>query len=122
MRNYCSHIITYIKYSCFFFSAHSSDVKRVATLYLQDNRRCLNTVPLPVKQSQLCIGGGTADSCKGDSGGPLMMSVKDNSGIPVWYLVGVVSLGYDKPCGTVDKPGIYTSVAYNLKWIRENMF
>lgn len=62
--------------------------------------------------TQICVGGEIGkDSCKGDSGGPLMRQV----GL-TWYQVGVVSFG-NRKCGTEGFPGIYTNVAKYLKWI-----
>ncbi|EAT33372.2 AAEL014349-PA [Aedes aegypti] len=64
--------------------------------------------------TQLCVGGEKGkDSCKGDSGGPLMRLVNT-----VWYQVGVVSFG-NKYCGTEGFPGIYTDVSKYLKWIEK---
>ncbi|KRT80416.1 Trypsin, partial [Oryctes borbonicus] len=103
-------------------NAQTSDVKRIATLYRQDQPKCLNTIPLPLRDTQICVGGGKADSCKGDSGGPLMTSIESRDGSVIWYLTGIVSLGYDKPCGTPNKPGIYTSVSQYLDWIQKTMY
>lgn len=67
---------------------------------------------ITLADTQICVGGEEGkDSCKGDSGGPLMRQV----GI-VWYQVGVVSFG-NKFCGSEGFPGIYTNVAKYLKWI-----
>ncbi|XP_055643915.1 CLIP domain-containing serine protease B15-like [Toxorhynchites rutilus septentrionalis] len=64
--------------------------------------------------NHLCVGGEKhKDSCKGDSGGPLMRQVGN-----VWYQVGVVSFG-SKFCGLEGYPGIYTNVAKYLSWITE---
>ena len=51
----------------------------------------------------LCAGyrDGGKDSCKGDSGGPLMVRQKDGR----WVLVGLVSAGFS--CGQPGQPGIY---------------
>lgn len=51
----------------------------------------------------LCAGYrfGGKDSCKGDSGGPLMVRQKDGR----WVLVGLVSAGFS--CGQPGQPGIY---------------
>ncbi|XP_074605182.1 CLIP domain-containing serine protease B15-like [Brevipalpus obovatus] len=55
-----------------------------------------------------------ADSCTGDSGGPLMY--KHSNGR--WYLVGVVSFGWGD-CGIYKQmPGIYSSVAYRAEMLR----
>ncbi|XP_023937767.2 venom protease [Bicyclus anynana] len=59
-----------------------------------------------------------ADSCKGDSGGPLMALMKS---IKCSYSVeGVVSRG-PRSCGQ-GHPGIYTRVSHYLPWILENVW
>lgn len=64
--------------------------------------------------THLCVGGDAGrDSCKGDSGGPLLRLVTTN-----WYQVGVVSFGA-KRCGRKGYPGIYTNVAKYLDWISD---
>ncbi|XP_053676746.1 CLIP domain-containing serine protease B15-like [Anopheles nili] len=66
---------------------------------------------------QLCIGGlNGSDSCRGDSGGPLMR--QHNGG---WFLIGVVSFGA-RFCGTVNLPGVYTNVIKYLDWMESIMF
>ena len=65
----------------------------------------------------LCAGGEEGkDSCKGDSGGPLMAREDD---ISPWQIVGVVS-GGTKRCG-IGAPGIFTRVTHYDQWIRDNM-
>lgn len=60
---------------------------------------------------QICAGGMRGeDTCAGDSGGPLMLSV-DNS----WHLIGLVSYG-PQECGT-SSPGVYTNIFPYIKWI-----
>lgn len=71
---------------------------------------------ITLADTQICVGGEEGkDSCKGDSGGPLMRQV----GL-VWYQVGVVSFGH-RFCGTKGFPGIYTNVAKYLKWIEQKV-
>ncbi|KAK4881493.1 hypothetical protein RN001_004812 [Aquatica leii] len=65
---------------------------------------------------QLCAGGGTTDTCKGDSGGPLMFEDNSNLTDPRWYAVGVTSFGAE-PCATKDVPAIYTKITPYLEWI-----
>jgi len=65
----------------------------------------------------LCAGGEKdEDSCKGDSGGPLIARESD---ISPYMVVGIVSGGTTK-CG-IGAPGIYTRVTTYLRWIRRNM-
>ncbi|XP_052866165.1 CLIP domain-containing serine protease B15-like [Anopheles cruzii] len=71
-----------------------------------------------LSDKQLCVGGlnGT-DSCRGDSGGPLMRQVPGDR----WYLVGVVSFGA-RFCGTKNLPGVYTSVVKYLDWVESEVY
>lgn len=52
------------------------------------------------------------DTCKGDSGGPLMTFVSNN----VWVLAGLTSYGHE--CALPEYAGIYTRVAAFEDWIK----
>uniref|UniRef100_A0A2S2N8A3 Proclotting enzyme n=1 Tax=Schizaphis graminum TaxID=13262 RepID=A0A2S2N8A3_SCHGA len=58
---------------------------------------------------------GGKDSCRGDSGGPLMWSKRKQ-----FYLIGIVSYGF-KECGHPGYPGVYTKVASYMDWILKNI-
>lgn len=65
----------------------------------------------------MCAGGERGkDSCKGDSGGPLMKKRRDG----VWEAIAVLSFG-TKPCALTGWPGVYTSVVGYNDWIRSMM-
>ncbi|XP_045214354.2 uncharacterized protein LOC123564677 isoform X1 [Mercenaria mercenaria] len=54
------------------------------------------------------------DSCRGDSGGPLIC-YHDNH----WMQAGIVSFGYQ--CGDIRYPGVYTNVDYFYNWIENTI-
>ncbi|XP_053123574.1 gilatoxin-like [Hemicordylus capensis] len=66
-----------------------------------------------VSERMVCAGveGGGKDSCRGDSGGPLICNDT---------LQGIVSLG-GFPCAQPGQPGIYTNVCKFLAWIQETI-
>ncbi|XP_050091044.1 CLIP domain-containing serine protease B9-like [Anopheles aquasalis] len=94
-----------------------SAIKQKLTIKVYDHNRCrkmFGTKKAVITTNQICAGGEHAkDSCKGDSGGPLMKLQK------VWYLEGVVSYGYG--CGLEDWPGVYSHVPAYMSWIRSNL-
>jgi len=58
--------------------------------------------------------GAGADTCKGDSGGPLFCRTNEK-----WLLVGVTSHGPTTgDCGRAGRPGIYAKVSHILPWIK----
>jgi len=76
---------------------------------------------LTLGSSQLCAGGHQGfDSCRGDSGGPLMSLDQTDRLNPFWYLAGVVSFG-PSPCGQAGWPGVYTRIGSHVDWILEHM-
>lgn len=66
-------------------------------------------------QDQFCAGGDVVDSCRGDSGSPLMIQSDG-----VWFAYGIVSHGPNR-CGTIGKPGIYTNVTFYKTWIEDKV-
>ncbi|XP_026316064.1 phenoloxidase-activating enzyme-like [Hyposmocoma kahamanoa] len=70
-------------------------------------------------QGQMCAGGEEGkDSCKGDSGGPLMW--ENPKGNKFFEVVGIVSFG-PTPCGMENVPGVYTKVYQYNPWIRQTI-
>jgi transmembrane serine protease 9 len=57
-----------------------------------------------------------ADSCNGDSGGPIVSYNFFNSDLRL-VQTGIVSFG-PKDCGS--KPGVYTKITSHLKWILDH--
>ena len=67
-------------------------------------------------ETMLCAWGEDKDACGGDSGGPLAFWEEETQR---WLLVGIISFGVG--CGRRDYPGIYSSVAFHLDWIRSHL-
>uniref|UniRef100_A0A8C8R6P3 Transmembrane serine protease 15 n=1 Tax=Pelusios castaneus TaxID=367368 RepID=A0A8C8R6P3_9SAUR len=79
------------------------------------NEKCQQQLPeYNITENMICAGyeEGGIDSCKGDSGGPLMY--QDNNR---WLLAGVISFGYQ--CGLPQRPGVNVRVTQYLDWIKQ---
>ncbi|KAL2741743.1 CLIP domain-containing serine protease HP8-like [Vespula maculifrons] len=98
----------------------SSDFKLKLALPLTDKNDCDRTydqVGIRLGFGQICAGGQKGkDSCRGDSGGPLMSIENLPNGDGIWVTVGVVSFG-PTPCGMPGWPGVYTKVYDFVPWI-----
>ena len=73
---------------------------------------------ITINRDMLCVGGhseGGRDSCKYDSGGPLVC-LGDNGR---WQYTGITSFGAG--CGSAGVPGIYTKVNVHLNWIEKTI-
>ncbi|KAJ3647411.1 hypothetical protein Zmor_019290 [Zophobas morio] len=76
---------------------------------------------LALDSGQICAGGVKGkDSCRADSGGPLMHLKLEKRRESNFYVVGVVSFG-PTPCGQKNLPGVYTKVSKYVTWIVENL-
>lgn len=68
----------------------------------------------------MCAGGSRGfDSCRGDSGGPLM-TIDNTAKMPYWFLAGIISFG-PSPCGQENWPGVYTRVGSFVDWIESKI-
>jgi len=73
------------------------------------NNRVFRRNRIRIQPGQLCAGSRVGvDSCRGDSGGPVV-ETRSNT------LVGLVSGG--KGCGLFNTPSVYVDIAYYLDWI-----
>ncbi|KAF2895319.1 hypothetical protein ILUMI_10857 [Ignelater luminosus] len=98
-------------------SRSESNVKLKLNLQVKDNTHCQSVYRGRVNfgLGQLCAGGELGkDSCRGDSGGPLMAIDTKLTG--VYYVYGIVSFG-PNPCGLEGWPGVYTRVTEYVPWI-----
>ncbi|XP_043653617.1 spaetzle-processing enzyme-like [Drosophila teissieri] len=80
---------------------------------------CQKQISIFRGDTQICAGGFSGeDACKGDSGGPLMVTLGHGNEEFV-YLAGIISYGYG-PCGG-DSKGVYTKTGVFFKWIKANL-
>ncbi|XP_026469729.1 CLIP domain-containing serine protease 2-like [Ctenocephalides felis] len=78
-------------------------------------------VSVQIGSGQLCAGGERGrDSCRGDSGGPLMAIDRESGQVANWIVAGIVSFG-PSPCGMQGWPGVYTKVGDYVDWIQSKM-
>lgn len=96
-----------------------SKYKLKVSVPLVPRSRCSQIFHFNLQFTQICAGGlKEKDSCRGDSGGPLMGTVKTDSS--QWLVLGIVSFG-SFPCGLENRPGVYTSVASYYNWISSTL-
>ncbi|WP_299437250.1 trypsin-like serine protease [uncultured Rhodospira sp.] len=69
-----------------------------------------------ITENQICAGVGVSDTCKGDSGGPILTRAADGQ----YYQIGLTSWGPGSeavPC--LPKPSVYTRVSAYASWIEQ---
>jgi secreted trypsin-like serine protease len=97
-----------------------SEVKLKVSVDLADQASCAEKYlgyGITLGAGQICAGGEKGkDSCRGDSGGPLMQQDRLPDGKLRWQSVGVVSFG-PSPCGMPGWPGVYTKLYDYMSWI-----
>ena len=70
-------------------------------------------------EGQICAGGlDGKDSCKGDSGGPLMKIEYNEMSMSKWIIDGIISMG-NMPCGQAGWPAVHTKVYSYTSWIMD---
>ncbi|XP_075986144.1 phenoloxidase-activating enzyme-like [Anticarsia gemmatalis] len=97
----------------------TSPIKQHVVLPFVQQEKCLQPYKLfkvNLQRGQICIGGEAGkDSCKGDSGGPLMYQNKN-----IYEAIGVISFGAN-PCGLENFPGVGVNVFEYIPWITSNI-
>uniref|UniRef100_A0A182MDL9 CLIP domain-containing serine protease n=1 Tax=Anopheles culicifacies TaxID=139723 RepID=A0A182MDL9_9DIPT len=101
-------------------TGHASQKKLKLTLKVVDLTYCAPIYKrngIILNSKHVCAGGlRMKDTCRGDSGVPLMRQIAG-----AWYLIGVISFG-PKECGTAGIPGVYTNVTEYVDWIQDNIY
>lgn len=108
----------------------AEDLQHTGKLTVLENRFCDDADDgwgNIIKDTMVCafgLGQG-ADTCPGDSGGPLLLvfdGEKVENGSPdLDTLVGITSFGEEKDCGTSNLPGVYTRVSSFTEWITDTI-
>ncbi|XP_041977909.1 phenoloxidase-activating factor 3-like [Aricia agestis] len=90
-----------------------TNVKQSTILKLISKEECEKSYP-NISKDHICAVGSTGqDTCRGDSGGPLMVLSRGR-----YYLMGVVSgKRADSPCGST-VPSLFTNVFNYIDWIK----
>ncbi|XP_066591615.1 ovochymase-1-like [Prorops nasuta] len=98
----------------YWIGGSSSYILQRANIIIADQNYCkkmYKKIGKTIYDSQICAYNPdiSTGSCKGDSGGPLIVKGK---------LVGLVS--WSKNCSLTDYPTVYTRITSHLDWIKEN--
>lgn len=89
----------------------------VPIVALEECRSSYEEIGLTLANSMICAGfpEGGKDSCSGDSGGPLTISIEGED-----HSVGIVSWGLEE-CALPGTPGVYTRTASVVSWVNAAM-
>ncbi|KAF0982602.1 hypothetical protein FDP41_011532 [Naegleria fowleri] len=122
-----AHVLEIVGYGRIDGSIHRNYQLRKARVNVTSSDYC-NRNGLPIKEpdAQFCVGDGNGiSSCKGDSGGPLIIyhsqsdSVGGEKRKP--YLIGVTSFGLAHSCGNRTKRSVFTNLLHYREWIQRHM-
>ena len=88
---------------------------QAAHVHLYTRNECYQKMGnIILANSNLCASLDGADSCSGDSGGPLIVAHDSR-----FYHVGIVSFGLaDRECGDADNPGVYSLTSFTKSFIQ----
>ncbi|XP_006870199.1 PREDICTED: transmembrane protease serine 12 [Chrysochloris asiatica] len=72
-----------------------------------------------IPNTSFCAGDedGVFDSCRGDSGGPLMCYLPEHER---FFVMGITSYGHG--CGRKGFPGVYSGLSFHQKWLTEHIY
>lgn len=101
-------------------TASTSKSLKYAHINVYSSTVCQSTLEKPTMftRNMFCAGSATADSCRRDSGGPLVMPMVSGDNEP-YYLTGIVSWG--AKCRLKQFKGYYVKVENYVAWIKETM-
>ena len=91
-----------------------SKILQKATVPIISRTTCKKAYGTDLTTRMLCAGGEKADSCHGDSGGPLACQLGNR-----WYIAGVTSWG--RGCAKPGYYGVYADVLNLREWISQTI-
>ncbi|RWS19965.1 coagulation factor VII-like protein, partial [Leptotrombidium deliense] len=94
----------------------TSDILNIASIYRINDSQCQDHFRANFAQGLMFCAGDSerkVDTCKGDSGGPIVKRIGHN-----YFVAGIVSFGYK--CGSKIYNGIYTNVSNYVLWISKH--
>jgi len=93
---------------------------KYAHIRVYSSTECQNTPKkdMMFTRNMFCAGSATADSCRRDSGGPLVMPIMSAGNEP-YYLTGIVSWGAS--CRQKQFKGYYVKVENYVAWVKETI-
>ncbi|XP_076066657.1 uncharacterized protein LOC143040012 [Oratosquilla oratoria] len=113
-ENHTGKIVSVIGWGNTAFQGSPSDVPLRATPVMISRDVCRGKYPgRNITEDMICAFKEGKDACQGDSGGPLFLEYSDLRS----EALGLVSWG--EGCG--QNPGVYTSVAKHLAWIKKEV-
>ncbi|CAG9568397.1 unnamed protein product [Danaus chrysippus] len=106
-----------------FTGGNTSSHLKVTQLQVVDNRKCKKSYlkyPVMIDDKVLCAEAWGRDSCKGDSGGPLIQPFY-NQEKKVYYFYQIGVIAYGRYCADAGYPGVYSRVTYYMPWIQRQI-
>ncbi|PSN47525.1 hypothetical protein C0J52_02241 [Blattella germanica] len=98
------------------FSTESPFLMSTSVLILKNSqcKQMWSRINVVIENYMLCAGQGERATCRGDSGGPLIV----REGPDAFYsIVAITSFGAPPTCGNPNFPDVWTRVTYYLDWI-----
>ncbi|XP_034652164.1 serine protease grass-like [Drosophila subobscura] len=108
-------------------NGNDSDVPLEAGLTRLPLASCSALQNRSIAANQICASASLRDSCKGDSGGPLLYAFRYKNSIQRFVQIGIVSYG-PEDCGhqqlghpAADQTAVYTDLGRFIPWITQQM-
>ncbi|XP_073645393.1 transmembrane protease serine 12 [Tursiops truncatus] len=94
---------------------HEAEVHYISPSFCNSDKSYGDIIPY----TSFCAGDedGVVDTCKGDSGGPLMCYLPEHER---YFVMGITSYGYG--CGRKNFPGVYSGPSFYQKWLTDQFY